>query len=775
MDGTKGALCPRNEIERLHLTQHGAKITLYVFRSLAAKTLTQRRQQLCLCSRRVQPLPQMCCRRVQHAELFAARVEQHQLVLQGCGLDGCVSNELIGHHGSEPQWVARAHGNLQAELWQSLVKRSRPDFPLFPMCGIALIVDAGGLPASAVALLEAMHRDLAPRGPDGEGWLVVDRDLRASRAAGSLGEAALSPAGIVAVAAFRRLAIRDTDVRANQPLQTARAGAWILFNGEVYNDRDLRAELRQRGVSFHTSSDAETVLAAYEEWGDRCFERIRGMWGLAIVDPVQGRMVLSRDRLGIKPLYLARAGGRLVVASHPRPVARAIGALTSPDPWRWHRFLRGLPSDDGLGSFFLGVAQLPAGALLSWALREGVPAGAVQRYWSPPVRVEPERASTAPSEDLTRLIRDAVSEHLVSDRPLGCTLSGGLDSSVISCVAAAELRRHGQTPQAFSLVYDDPRLSEWPFVQAVAAHAGIRAATHTFTSDEAWSLVDPVVHAQGEPLLGQDSLAHYRTFRLAREHGCAVVLEGQGADELFAGLPSYEAVMFKEWMQGGRWGRAWREAALRARIRGTSLRAQIGDYIIAPLWDGWRRRPVVPPWLEPAPAGPPAPVAGAAPRSTDPSMLHRFLFDLVFHTNIPAVLQMQDRNAMAHGVENRPPFLDHRVVEWAFRQPSEVKVGAGYRKRVLRDAATGIVPPIVLARTHKRAIMSRHDFMPLRTRHREALAEMAASPTLRTAPFIRGDRVSQFVNDFLAGRADDEMSVWRLYTGWRWLEQCRLD
>jgi asparagine synthase (glutamine-hydrolysing) len=321
-------------------------------------------------------------------------------------------------------------------------------------------------------------------------------------------------------------------------------------------------------------------------------------------------------------------------------------------------------------------------------------------------------------------------------------------------------------------VFDDPRMTEWPYVQAVAAHANIKVVTHMITPEEAWGLIEPVMVAQGEPLLGQDTIAHFRAFQLAHDHGCVVALEGQGADELFAGLPLYEGVMFQEWLRGGAWRTFVKEAGLRARDQRRSLLSSLLTYAVtapARRWMLMRRRYD---WLDPDAAVPDAPALPtlAPEASADPSHLNRYLFNLVRGTNLPSVLQMQDRNAMAHGVENRPPFLDHRVVEWAFRLPSWQKVSAGRRKRVLWNAGHGLLPALVLARRDKKAIVSRNDWLPLRTAHRDAVAEMAESPLLRDAPGIRGDRMTRFVHDYLRGKHDDDSAVWRLYTGWRWLD-----
>jgi asparagine synthase (glutamine-hydrolysing) len=639
------------------------------------------------------------------------------------------------------------------------------------MCGIALILSAERDASGLLTPLAAMHDDLASRGPDGQGVLLLDRRLQPHRFAGVPGPESIPPGGVSVAAAFRRLAVRDTRDEAAQPFGSRDGSLWILHNGEIYNDDEIRRELAGEGVSFETRSDAETILAAYDIWGDSCFERLRGMWAVVILDASRRRLVVCRDRLGIKPLFYARSGHRLAFASHPRAIARAFA--TGPDPSRWRRFLSGLPSDDPNRSFFKGVHAVPAGCLVSFDPAAPAPNPLpFHRFWSlggVVASVEPPDGQAAAT--FRELLESATREHLVSDRPTGCLLSGGLDSSLVACLASRQ--PPAPPPTGISIVFDDPRMSEWPYIQLVAAHAGIESRSHTLSPPEAWHLVDDVVHAQGEPLLGQDTIAHYRAFALAREHRCHVVLEGQGADELFAGLPMYEALRYREQLATGAWIGLISALRARARRHGRSVSSMAREMVISPILRGMVR-PLhhSHSWLTPGEAGADEVIDAAEPESSsDPSRLNRYLFDLVRRTNLPAVLLIQDRNAMAHGVENRVPFLDHRLVEFAFRLPASAKVGAGRRKRVVWEAAKNVVPSAVLARTDKRAIISRRDWMDLRNGRREALLRMVEGTRLQQAPFIEPARMTRFVHDYLNHRHDDVLAVWRLYTGWRWLER----
>ncbi|HXJ28994.1 MAG TPA: asparagine synthase C-terminal domain-containing protein, partial [Gemmatimonadales bacterium] len=278
-----------------------------------------------------------------------------------------------------------------------------------------------------------------------------------------------------------------------------------------------------------------------------------------------------------------------------------------------------------------------------------------------------------------------------------------------------------------------------------------------------WDRVDAVVRAQGQPLLGQELIAQYTAYALARNAGSIVVLEGNGADELLAGMPGYASAYLRDLLYAGQVAELVRETRATAR----RTRSSISRVLAASLArrPRWLRRERSYPWLEPAPQS-----AEPLEESDDPSPLNQYLFTLVRHTNLPAVLLSQDRSAMAHGVESRVPFLDHRVVEYCFRLPASYKVHRGVRKRILLDAARGVVPDLVLRRTDKKTFISKDSWMPLRRDYGPALADMARSKSLVESAGVRGPAMAAFVDDYLAGRHDDRMAVWRLYTAWRWHE-----
>ncbi len=639
------------------------------------------------------------------------------------------------------------------------------------MCGISLVVGIGDDAGAIDGALTRAHGALAHRGPDGEAFLWIGRDGTARRSTRWIGGAPDLAAGI----AFHQLKVQDLSEAAVQPLASSDGATWIVLNGEIYNAGELRSVLCNHGHRFQTRSDAEVAMAAYREWGPGCVERFRGMWAFFILDVARRTLFGSRDRLGIKPMYYSIEPSRLVFASEPRAVMRARGAHPSANRDRIREFLTGLPPESARDTFFDGVRLMPEASVVEIDLQNRGMPPAFRRFWdlrdyvSTPGDQPPfDRAVT----EVRSHLESSISEHAQAAVPVGCLLSGGLDTSYVARSLAKRAQGRGDAPvPSYSIVFSERDMSELPFIWSVVRGGGLNSHMHQLTPAQAWRDVDAVVATQGQPLLGQDLIAQYHAYQLARQHGSVVVLEGQGADELLAGMPSYAAARFDELLAGWRprelvtelWTNARRRGASRshaaARLARWFARKAVGP-----------RPPSLPEWVEAGSFG----HAGDPPNdwtpSRDPSRLNQSLFRLVSRTNLPTVLQYQDRSAMAHGIESRVPFLDHRFVEYCFRLPPDYKVYRGRYKRVLAAAAAGLVPDAVLARRDKKTFVSKTNWIPLREEHATVLREMASSATMQNTHWFKPQRLARFVEDYLQGRHDDGPALWRLYTAWRWLE-----
>jgi asparagine synthase (glutamine-hydrolysing) len=629
------------------------------------------------------------------------------------------------------------------------------------MCGIGAIVRMRPAPGGSRERFIRMHGELTHRGPDGEGILVVDEGLVARRYARSadVSDEMISAARLAL--AFRRLRIIDLDERADPPL--ARGRKWIVLNGEIYNYRELRELLTTEGWVFQTSSDTEVALAAYERWGSGAFEKMRGMWAILIADLDRGVLVGSRDRLGIKPMFYAVDGGEIVFASEPKIVARAMKGGPRLQPYRFAEFLRGLPPQSAAHSFFDGVEPVPAGTSFEIDLRDPAPPRFMKFWDLPALAAEGQERGPARAAELRELLTEVVREHTHADVPVGLLLSGGLDSSVIARLMAADQNGSGPV-RTFTLTHADARLDEAQYAAAVVKLGGLEAAYDRFAPAAGWARVDDVVRAQGEPLLGFDLLGHFRMFELARGWGIPVVLDGLGADEIFGGYPFYEALHLVDRLKRLRWTGALADARAAARRSGRSLPRLLAGHVRA-IARNRLARPAYP-WQIAREESSPE-VARYDVQIT--SALNRLLLEQTLETNLQSTMLHQDRNSMAHGIESRVPYLDHRVVELAFSLPLAWKIHRGERKRALLEVGRGLLPREVTERKDKRAIISSMNWIDLRE-HGDELEAMSRGRALGECGMVDSSEVRRFIAAYLARRHEDTAAVWRLYTASRWLE-----
>jgi asparagine synthase (glutamine-hydrolysing) len=647
------------------------------------------------------------------------------------------------------------------------------------MCGISVILRLNGDAAADLADLDRMHRAQRHRGPDGEGAFTIDRYYEGRRFE-RLSAIHDRAAELRMVAAVRRLRISDTRPQADQPLVSVDRRCWVMLNGAIYNFRELTAELTAAGHIFHTSNDTEVVMEAYRRWGTSCFERFNGMWAIVIVDLDRKVVVGSRDRIGIKPFYFALDGARLLFASEPWTIAQVQTGGPEIGITRFFEFLSGYPPQSAGLTFFRGVHPVPAGTWFELDLcADQLIVPEFQPYWS----LAHYHAKCAPAisfpEAVQRfgdLLKLSVASQSLADVKVGGLLSGGFDSSTIVMLwAEAAAVRGSQRPDTLSIVWDDPAMSERPNIEANAAKAGANSHLLQLSTRDVWMSVDAVVKAQGQPLLGQELIAQYHVYQLARQEGDIVVMDGNGLDEVQAGLPLYETEMVLERLLNLQFIDVAKELDCIARNYGRSYYGTARSYLVAPIVRHLRHGRLLPPysWLDERACNTSDPdwTAGRTSESgRDSSRLNRMLYRETRHTNVPAVLMYSDRNAMAHSVEARFPYLDHRIVELCFSLPASYKVGFGRRKRLLHEVAKQYLPTRVLESRDKRRFVMMNNWMPLRAEHSAAMREASRNPSWAKLPYVEVPRLHAFVDDYLAGRHDDGYAVWRIFTASRWLD-----
>ena len=520
-----------------------------------------------------------------------------------------------------------------------------------------------------------MTRALAHRGPDGQGEY-------------------LAPDGAAALG-HRRLSIIDL-VTGGQPIFNEDRTIAVVLNGEIYNFEALRARLEHAGHRFVTQSDTEAVVHLYEELGVDCVRELRGMFTIILWDERRGRLLAARDRVGKKPLYYAEHGGRLSLASE-------ITAL-----YRLHDLPRTL--DPEAVDLYLTHSYVPSPATILAGVRKLPPAhtlvvehGAVrlERYWTPPTAtVETTEAEAA--ERLTRTLEEAVRLRLIADVPLGCFLSGGVDSSI---VVALMSRLSDEPVRTFSIGFDREAYSELPYARRVAELFETEHEEFVVKPDAAGVLPDLAEHF-GEPFGDSSALPVWYLSQLARSR-VTVALNGDGGDELFAGYPWYatgarlagaarRVPRLVRAALRGRLGRQLRDALPRAYAKGLDLLARDDGARFAAL----RRTLEEPVRARLYAPGFAARVDGAAlsyldaayrGAGTDDLLRAMALTDVA--TYLPEDLLVKvDRMTMAHALEGRSPFLDAEVVELALAWPARLKRDAGGGKRILKRAFGPLFP-----------------------------------------------------------------------------------
>ncbi len=571
--------------------------------------------------------------------------------------------------------------------------------------------------------------------------------------------------------ANRRLAIVDLMPTGHQPMCNEDCSAWIVYNGELYNADELRTELSGVGHRFVSHSDTEVILHAYEAWGHACPAHFNGMWAFAIWDIPQRRLFLSRDRAGIKPLYLWQDSERFAFASEIKALL-AVGAPRRANPGAVYDFLAANLSDHTDETFFDGIRSLPPAHSLTLDLATGEATQA--RYWAlDPARQLEMGSDTAYAEAFRALFEDAIRRHLISDVPVGTCLSGGLDSSAVVCVINALIRERGlhvvgmeSRQKTFSARYDDPRHDEGRFIETVVREAAVDGRMiYPTPADLRESWRELVYHLE-EPFGSTSIFAQWNVFKLARQSGVKVTLDGQGGDELLAGYMGFFPYYFADLAASLRWPRLISEFHSHCTLHGAIPRQEARNIVSNLLPERFRlylknRTLSQQPWLSPGFATDQAIAARRWHRELiGDSRLSRGLYRALAFDPLPSLLRFDDRNSMAHSIESRVPFLDYRLVELCFALPPEQKIRDGATKYILRQAMQGIIPESVRTRHDKIGFSTPQDTW-LRGELAPWLREVFTSPEFRGRPYWAADAVLGLLDRHVSGAGDHSPVLWR--------------
>lgn len=537
------------------------------------------------------------------------------------------------------------------------------------MCGIGGFVDPHGR-LKGDDLLKRFAIALAHRGPDGEGTFQQ------------------GPFGLV----HRRLAIIDLSDAGAQPFRLG--DLTVIFNGEIYNYRELRSELAGMGHRFIGGSDTEVLAHAFLQWGSGCIDRFRGMWAFAILDSRARTLLCSRDPFGIKPFYYSTLNGAFLFASEPQALI-AAGVPARAGLEATAQYLAVGVTDHSRQTFFAGIHQLGAGeSLLVNADAEMRSLGFMDPFSFP------QRARSAP-EPFAACLEESVRLHLRSDVPIGTCLSGGLDSSTVAALASKELRREGGGSfAAITGASGEKATDERDRAKLVVDHCHLAWRVVQPTAADFSAEVEDCLRFQGEPTISPSVYFQYRVMREARDAGLKVMLDGQGADESLCGYDRYVPLYIADVNRRSGVCSAAREclAVSHRTRRGLIGLAPLSAYVMlrrvrrrhvqARL--RYMRRDYVEMALDV--------VRRISAASRDLTSARR---SDVTRYSLPALLRYEDRNSMAHSIEARVPYVDRRVIESAFALPPQRLFHRGYSKFALREVAASLLPQEVAWRKSK--------------------------------------------------------------------------
>ncbi len=597
------------------------------------------------------------------------------------------------------------------------------------MCGIAgFIARPGRLLSNSIIL--KMVSLIDHRGPDDEGFIFLTDNQQIITSGGEKtpGEvwktfteyrptedirSCLDGHSLIAFG-HKRLSILDLTPSGHQPMSYKGGRYWIVYNGEIYNHIEIRKELKALGYSFKTKSDAETILAAYAEWGEECLNRFVGMWAFVIYDKDKNELFLARDRYGIKPLYYYFSHEEdFFFGSEIKQFTVLDGWLSKLNHQRVYDQLVYSFTDHTDETMFKGVYQLPAGCSCRFSLNHSNnhSEGRIRfKHWYNVARV-PFRGTYSDAAEIFRnLFERSVKEHLYADVPVGTALSGGLDSSSIVCQVSRVLSDEGAVDlqSTFSSCATDERYSERKWMDIVINHTSVKSHFVYPQLKEMEKLATDLIWYHDEPYQSQSAFLAYSVFRLARLNGIKVLLNGQGADEYLGGYGQFTVP---------------RLASLLKKLKINTLFSEIKTYNKCLALDYWKILlysfyHLSPRILKRSVSGIRS-NADHVKRIVDYNKLginNKHPFDtipvdyntvpeiskhLTFYSTLPKYLKWEDRNSMANSVEARVPFLDHRMVEFAFNLPDDYLESNGITKRIMRDALKELIPEQIRNRKDK--------------------------------------------------------------------------
>jgi len=665
------------------------------------------------------------------------------------------------------------------------------------MCGLSgLIVshhDSTGITHS----IQAMNHLIQHRGSDDEGFLFIDpkndrlyiqggtetpTSVYTSQLPYSPKQtiANLSDTPIGLALGHRRLSIVDLTAAGHQPMCDPTQRYWVVYNGEIYNHLELRAELETLGHNFFTHCDTEILLTAYAQWGTACLDRFNGMFAFLLYDRLEQTLFAARDRFGIKPLYYWIAPDRTIAfGSEIKQFTALPGWQARMNPQRVYDFLVWSLTDHTEETCFAGVYQLPPGEFIQIDCR---------RYWQGQI-AQPSAPLPTQSwyklehhpltityseatEQVRELLKDAVRLRLRADVPVGSCLSGGIDSSSIVCLMNNLLQGKG-SQKTFTACAKVDRFDERHWAETVVLETGATPHYLYPSLENLWDILPNLTWHQDEPFGSTSIYAQWCVFQAATQAGIRVMLDGQGSDEQFCGYYFFFSALLRDYFNQGQWRAMWSELLAIEKQHGLSkiqqLQATFGPLLPQLIQDALlkilKRTPSKPSWFNVSNQ-----ITLENPFKHQISIsnpLTTLIQQQLSRTNLPMLLHWEDRNSMAHAIEARVPFTDYRLINLTYNLPASYKIKLAETKHILRSSMAGIIPSKIQHRRDKLGFVTPEEVW---LKQQPDLFRQAVQEAVKDSHGLLNHSALTLTDQMIAGQIPFSFLPWRFISFGLWVK-----
>lgn len=611
------------------------------------------------------------------------------------------------------------------------------------MCGIA-----GFYGFENKKLIKQFSKDLSHRGPDGEGIFSNEKVSLLNR----------------------RLAIIDLKT-GDQPIYNEDKNIVTVYNGEIYNYKQLRKELEGNGHRFKTLSDSEVIVHAYEEWGDSCFDRFNGMFAVALFDKEKERLILARDHFGIKPLYFSILPNKsLIFASEIKPLLNSRLVKTRPNDKVIYRYLKYRVHDDTPETFFENIYRLMPGQYLSLRgtnLKNGYFSNLEEDLKELSLKSNVSNLKKEQVGEFKLALEEAIKLRLISDVPVGTCLSGGLDSSTVVSVVnklqknrTDEAKSVGAVQNTFSAVFPKSANDEEHYIDElinILKEAGgqIKSFKVHPLPEDFFSEIEDFIRTQEEPTISTGPYAQFAVMREASKH-VKVLLDGQGADEMMAGYLPYYFIFLKQLRKEKKNWTLFKEmfSSLDVVLKFSLLKLKLPFGRFRP--DSIFNKKFFNKY------------SGNGFRVVKDNLKFRLIQD-VFYNSLPSLLRYEDKNSMRFSIEGRVPFLDINLIKLIFSLPDEAIIKSGWNKKILRDSVKDLLPPLIHKRRNKIGFTTPEEEWFMRMKNK--IYSVFLSPSFATRTYFNQAQVLKGFQKFIEGKTTDTLLFWRVLNVELWLRE----